>query len=770
MGQFDSYNARSDAKQNAPEKDMCAKVDARAFPSKLLTTYPMLFRDVQRNATRSNRARRAQNWRWRCPSLPTILATCLIVLFGFTTRLDQLHAQSTDSIEKPVENTQKWLRGTAETLEMRIQGEVLEPDGAPAIDSTVSVFIVNSSSTEPIEVKRDGHRFEFWLPVHRVHWHAIQISATSNDKQRRANRTAALTEIRQLAINGVKLELQQSTRTVTANLVHNGDPVANANVKIVLYDGTILKRVSDDQGIIKFNLLPNQKLRSFTAWSDKPLIGGYQFSRGPVRDPGASAHTVELFDCRNQTIRVVDHQGNVCPDVIMQLQIATPQPHFNYLGSIEASRMVTNEKGEAVFAWFPDWKNIHCYVDLENDNWVIDGKSQWVDGDFVVHVKPSKARQTARGKLIGKDGSNAGFAVFWRSFQGEREGHSDHITSVTDREGNFSANVLPGATYCVFVNDTKHVSNMVDLIPIPTDGSPKPTATIRLQKAEPLEIIATAGAKNRPLPNQAVSVRQTHRFQWMENNQQEFGSSARDRYVYTGDDGKATAMVESGKDVRVSIYNPGWRIEETIPVIKGDRATITLHREIDEPRTILGIIVQDKQNPIPPEDITVTAGSVDGETQGTEQLALRDNGVFSFKTQAIAVGILAFSKDRSVAGVVVEENPHRLLRLYLQPTKTLRGRLVDPNGKPIAGRTVNAMVHVMLKPEKQKPNRFYGFSPDHQEVQTDADGYYIFNNMPCDVDISVTAEPTSQRSSHWLGITRLKPNEEHSIETETIKD
>ncbi|MGB7344702.1 MAG: carboxypeptidase-like regulatory domain-containing protein [Pirellulaceae bacterium] len=669
-----------------------------------------------------------------------------------------------------VANQEQWLRGTAENLEMRIQGEIIDADGQPANEPIVTAVLRDNNSTRPIEVRLVGHRFEIWLPVHQVDWHSILLSATSNDNQRRSSVRAMRPALREWAINGFIVELQQSTRTVKANVVFQGVPVANANVTIRTSDGAVLQQVSDEEGAIKINLLPNEKIHSFTVWTDKPLFGGFQFSREPVRDPESESHTIELTSCRDQIIRVVDGNGKPCPGVIMHLQVATPQPHINYLGTIKASRMVTDQEGEAVFRWFPDWEEVFCYVDLDSDDWVIDGKSKWIDGDFVVQVKPRKARHRAVGKLNRKEGSKAGFNVFWRSFEGEQEGRSDHLTAVTDKQGNFSAEVLPGATYCVFINDTKHVSDMIDLIPIPTDDSPKPTATISLQKPEPLQIIVTAGPKKRPVPNQAFYVRQTHHYQWLENGESKSGSSARDQYVYTDDQGKATAMVQSGKDAEVSIYNPDWRTEQKKMIIEGDPGTITLHREIDEPRTILGVIIQDKQNPIPVIDITVTAGSVDGETRGSEQLELRDNGVFSFMTQATAVGMLATSKDRSVAGVVVADNPRRLLRLQLKPTKPLRGRLVDPDGKPIANRTVNATVRVMHEPKDKKLNKFYGFDADRHEAKTDTDGQYTFEGMPCDVEIALSAEAKTRRQSHWLGTVKLKSDEERPFKTDTIKD
>ncbi|MEZ6135813.1 MAG: carboxypeptidase-like regulatory domain-containing protein [Pirellulaceae bacterium] len=434
--------------------------------------------------------------------------------------------------------------------------------------------------------------------------------------------------------------------------------------------------------------------------------------------------------------------------------------------------MVTNQAGEAVFRWFPDWEDVHCYVDLKSDQWVIDGESKWVDGSFVVQVKPRALRRKVFGKLQRDEGSKAGYCVFWRSFEGEQDGHSDFINSVTDQHGNFSADVLPGATYCVFVNDTKDVSDMIDLIPAPTDDALAPTAVLHLQKPEMLAINVTAGKTKRPIANQPVSVRQTHNYQWMEDGKQDeqrSGQAARDQYVITDELGKATVAVESGKEVEVSIYNPDWRTTEELDVVAGQPNTVVLHRDVDQPRTIFGVVLQDENRPIPIDQIAIIAGSVDGETRGHEELELEDNGVFRMQTKAIAVGVLATTKDQSMAGVVVAENPHRIMRLYLHPTKQLRGRLVDSQGEPIVGCSVEAILRIKHEPEHRVLNAFYGYEANRQKVMTDADGYYTFGGLPTGIEIGLSAATAATRSQ-WLGTVKLLVDEDHAIETHTIDD
>ncbi len=665
---------------------------------------------------------------------------------------------------------EEWIRVKSDKLEMRIRGEILDVDGQPALAPSVSVSICDNNSNEPVDATLDGHRFEIWLPVHRVDWHTVRIQAVSKDSLRRASVRLHSPELRQTAMNGLTMTLQPSGRIVKAKMMKDDTPIGDADLKVQTSTGAVLHFKSDPTGNVQIGLLPDERIESLTGWTDQPLFGGFQFDREPVRDEKADTQTIELFACRDQKFRVVDGQGNPCGNVEIFLHVATPPPNYNYLGNIEASRMVTNKDGEANFRWFPDWKDIHCYVDLKSDKWVIDGRARWVNGDFVVQVKQRAMRRRVWGRFERDKGSKAGYHVSWRSFQAEQENRSDFISCVTDQQGNFSADVLPGATYCVFINDTRDVSDMIDLIPAPIDEALATTAVLHLQQPETLTIRVTAGAMKRPIANQPIYVRQTHDYQWMENGAQQSGASARDRYVYTDERGVATAAVESGKEVEVSIYNADWNTSEEKLILAGGPNSVDLHREIDEPRTVLGVVLQDKDHPVSTDEITIVAGAVDGETIGNKKLVLRGDGVFQMQTRAMAVGALATTKDQSMAGVVVAENPQRIMRLYLRPTQQIRGRLVDPKGSPIVGRNVYALVRVMLESKDRELNAFHGFEAYRQTVKTDADGYYTFSGMPIDVQIALSVESTSKVENRWLGTVELKGNEEQAVKTHTIDE
>ncbi|MCA9131355.1 MAG: hypothetical protein KDB22_29930 [Planctomycetales bacterium] len=79
---------------------------------------------------------------------------------------------------------------------------------------------------------------------------------------------------------------------------------------------------------------------------------------------------------------------------------------------------------------------------------------------------------------------------------------------------------------------------------------------LHIQQSAKLDIFVTAGDAKRPLANQAVLVRKEHPYQFIMDEKESTALTARDRYVYTDENGKATTVVEAGKDVQISVYAP----------------------------------------------------------------------------------------------------------------------------------------------------------------------------------------------------------------------
>ncbi|TWT93749.1 hypothetical protein [Stieleria varia] len=671
------------------------------------------------------------------------------------------------------ETAEEWIRGNLDDLEIRLKGDILLPSGEPATNPSVSAKLNRRTVSETLPVTVTGNQYEVWLPVHRQDWYAVRIDAVSADGSQRSDLTIDRVRLRQTAIDGLPITLRHCVRTVTVRAVQDGSPVAKANVKLEMSTGHVMIKRTGDDGSAAFDLLSDEQLRAITTWTDNPWFGGFYFDREPIRDPDAETHTVTLHECRPLKIHVVDGDNIPVSGIRFQFQVGTPPPFYNLMGTIDASEMVTDDQGDAVFKWFPDWENHSCYVDLDDNQWFQVDKGKWVINDFLVRVEQKRKRVKVSGVLKRTKGSKAGFTIQLRSFQGERLRRSDVLLSVTDKEGRFVADVLPGATYCVCVNDTKFTSDMIDLIPAPDDGREPTPIILDIQRSAALEIQVTAGENHRPLPNQQLLVCQTHVFSWLKNGQKEYGSGTRASWVRTNEDGGAVVHVQPGKELEVSILDPNWRVEEKIPVVVGQPNKLTIHREFDEPRTILGVCVKGDHKEIDFSTLTVVAGSIDGRFPGTVTVSVRNDGVFSFNTMATRVAVIAYSEDGDWGGIVTVDQPQRMLRVMLQPTISFRGRLLSRDEEPIAGRSVNAFVSVEVDQESdQDPLDPLDTSIEWKrlKVKTDAEGYYTIEKLPVGASLRLHSESTEPNDSHSLGEVNLSAETANSVKVNVLDE
>ena len=318
---------------------------------------------------------------------------------------------------------------------------MLLPDGRPASDVEVTVGLNVGGGSTPIAADVTGRRFEVWLPVGKIKAYSLWIRAASRDGSQTAYAKLGMYELRQRAIDGITLTLAAPTRDVEVEVVEYGQPVAEATVVADLGYGIELRSRTDADGLARFQLPPDQELERLTVWTDDCRVGGYSFDGGPQRDPHANRQQVELSRCRDQTLRFIDPAGATVPGVDFQLQIATPPPNYNYIGTNDHSRLTTDEAGEAVYRWFPDSKEHHFYAELLTDQWILDDETQQ-DGDvYVFPLKPSRIadRKSVEGRVVSDETDCAGFCVrFSRSRASRNTIRTCCWRSQTRREGSLS--------------------------------------------------------------------------------------------------------------------------------------------------------------------------------------------------------------------------------------------------------------------------------------------------------------------------------------------
>jgi hypothetical protein len=430
------------------------------------------------------------------------------------------------SAERPAAD---WLRGSGENLEICLRGEILDADGKPVAGAQLTGKMSGSESGHPLKPMVQGHQFEVWIPVNKPDWYALWLRAASADGKLITYKELDEFQLRQAAIDGLKLTLQPRSRHVRVKVVESGKPVADATVKASLGFGIELRATTDINGVAQLSLLPNQEISQLTAWTADHRVGGFSFDRKPPRDPEADEQTIELSKCRDQRIRLQTKDGSPAPGVKFVLHIATPPPDYNFMGEFEHCILTTDSAGEAVCGWFPDWKDAYLNVTTSDAGWLVDDEFKLIDGVAVFTAIKRRPRVLAAGRVTSTGTSTCpgSFYVMVRSFQGERENYSDMTSVFTDSNGTFTIDVLPDATYCAYAEDERWVGKTIDVLPFESAVNRISPIELEVVDGQPVEVLLTSGPNKEPLANQRVSFRREHEYSWLEDGERRSGIGGR---------------------------------------------------------------------------------------------------------------------------------------------------------------------------------------------------------------------------------------------------
>lgn len=168
-----------------------------------------------------------------------------------------------------------WLRGVGDQLEMRLRGEVFDATGRPANGAVVAGSIYSAQGKHVFLAKVDGHRFEAWVPLNQRTIYSVSFKASLDGDEQFDLRRLSSFELRQAAIDGIKLSLQVPFRQVDVKVHDAGKPVAGASLIVELDHVTEQATKTDVNGTVRLKLLASQTLTHLTAWTDDFRIGGY---------------------------------------------------------------------------------------------------------------------------------------------------------------------------------------------------------------------------------------------------------------------------------------------------------------------------------------------------------------------------------------------------------------------------------------------------------------------------------------------------------------
>ena len=624
-------------------------------------------------------------------------------------------------------------------------------------------------SIEPLSPKVEGDNFEVWIPIGGSNWSYLELSAGTRDGKKRVFQGIANRSLPQAAIDGLQLNLTDANREVEVSVTKSGIAVAGAHVTAQLKGNLSLHAQTNAEGKATFRLLKDDQILQLTAWTDDFQLGGYDFSRKPYRDPLGQTFTVELENCRDQKIRFLHASDNARSDwSALCTNHRNRHPNYNFPGNSETlphAKMTTNEKGEAVYRWFPDWKQYALEVPVLDPRWAKVGLDENIEPDnegaFIVKLKRRAERKPFVGRVTSDGLDVDGLVVQIWTFQGEEENRSDHVYAVTDADGTFSAGCLPGSTYCAYVADERYASNIIDLIPYDPDTGKANPVLLHVSEGKPVEIHVTSGPNREPIRNQWVSLRVTHDYSWRENGKTRHGGGGMQWGVWTDDKGIARARVLGGAELTTSVYAGEWRSPEKKVTVKTDGVTtIEFRQEISVAREVTGRLIPPAGRKVDLAKAEVVLGSIDGETDEQQNAITDAEGRFTFKTKAKQFGIFAYTADGKAVGIATAQPMEQPVEVQLAPTADLHGQVLGKDDKPLAGRAVHVEARIASKERRTDSTNATSFLAKTFQATTDNDGNYRLANLPTQLAMLLQLDPTA--GSHdidYLDRFILRPGE-----------
>jgi len=650
------------------------------------------------------------------------------------------------------ERQDDWIRGTGEDLAFRIHGEVFYHEGRPASDFAVVLTVQNGLDQQIFDATVEGHRFYAWIPAKDLGW-ALRVECQSADGIRRASQVIDQTGFRAAAQDGLRLhlnplELGIGERLLPVRVMHSGLPVENAWLEVVTSKQSTTLRTGPE-GVATVRLAAGEILYWFTTWTQDGGIGGYQFSRGPTRDPNLESYDVELYNCRPLQIRLINaDDGSPVSNCRFEINVATPAPYFNYVGQNRYFQMVSDDSGQSTFEYWPDWESHHAYLEIKDTNWVIADEANAfpVDKDLMtVRLRRSSdhKRQWVRGRLDLPPGILGGFAVLLTASRSETPLQFERLVVYSDRDGNYSALLRPQAKYAACVFDNDWVSEFQTFTPAGSDLERESLPGLTVVEGTPVEIRVTAGPSQNPLAHEQVSVLAEFEYQFQDGDSMARGVTHRQVFAQTDSAGVARFRVPVGP-VRAMCTVQGWQGMATGTATSDETLRLHLHRETAE-KTPVEIRVQ---NPVGGkadlEDCDVFIRSLDPTSREQFTLKTDASGSCQLEADAKRVAVMVRTRDHQYAAARAVEIRPEPIEVTLTPARRIVGSIVDPEQNPQPN--VRLQARVALR-DSREPNASVTF--DVLSTVTDDEGRFAFAGLPenCEVVLQGTISLNSQLTS-----------------------
>jgi hypothetical protein len=427
--------------------------------------------------------------------------------------------------------------------------------------------------------------------------------------------------------------------------------------------------------------------------------------------------------------------------------------------------LTTNDQGEALYEWFPDWDEFQINIFSSDRHWVVP-TSQWKMNQNVIEVTctPSKwsERMTLEGTVYEAGKPAPGILVVASSFQGEQENHSDHLWTFTDLSGSFRFKLLPGSTYCAHIHDQASMGKFVEVPPVAKGQAHKPIELIA-DKGIPVEIRLTSGKDRKPIPYQTIFIRRSHIYSWKQDGETRHGAASHVWLIKTDENGIAHTQTLWG-EFQASVETPTWRDHKNLNVADQNKIEITLHRDVEIARKITVRLSKPDDATSSLENAIIQAQPLDRKQFHLDTvLRTSQDGTATFEGFVDAVVFDAYSADGKLARLVSSKEFPDAVDIELLPATTIEGTLTDEEGHALADRPVRCKVTWVANEEDSAKIRI------DRRGKTDAAGKFTIPGLPQGTTVEFYTDHLSKRDYLETFLrTTIEPGKEFEHKTYVI--
>lgn len=597
-----------------------------------------------------------------------------------------------------------------------VTGVVVDEVGRPVVDAEVDAVSWPDAKHAASDA---AGAFRFTLPSAEGRVYALLIA-------RYAGRIGVLDLSGRQVDSAVPLRIVLKTgRPLEVRAVdRQGHAVEGADVYFLMGMLQVAAGRTDGEG--RWTTTVPTHSRGWSLYALKPKTGfdyaEAERGRGSAEPPNPlPEHLTLTLDGARPPLRVkaVDLQGKPLPNVRLGPWLLQKPGRETQMNGMSSAFRKTDDDGVVVLDWLPERLEGQISIVGSAQDYYIPDHAVWLPADKPLDETTVTLRLFERlaGRVTTPDGRPAADALVTASGRGA-DRNVFNGTTRTDGDGRYTFNRVY-SDYAYILTAAKN--GMVS--PFRSDaivraGKPAEGVDLVLGPGTRLKGRVTVGKDQPPTEPMYVSaVFSQAKFpeELIPKGSQRAYSLSMQRHAEVDKDGNYDLLLGPGE---YRLQGPP-RVEPVKLVIPAAAPPAEIVQDFEMPRPNSGkltvTVVDGDEKP-------VGAAVLDGVYQAMSgyfsPIRTNDRGMVQLVHSLDPLVLSASTPDRSQAAVVRLDAEATEIRIVLKPTATASGRLVDPEGKSIAGRELTYGVRVNLSTKRNGPftHRFGG------HTTTDSDG------------------------------------------------